>query len=113
MIKVISMQRYAEICEDADRLTSTFTGCRQRAKAKAALIVKKINNEPGKMVDDAKCVGRKIIYTYTENLGTKRFPDCYREVTDMEPMRHTEKMFYARYRQTNKDNVLCVLEDKE
>lgn len=111
MIKVISMQRYAEIREESDFLVTNLTGLRQRAKAKAALIVKKINNEPGKMVDDDKCVGRKIIYTYTENLGTKRFPDCYKAVTDMVPLRHTEKMFYTRFRQTNKDNVLCMLED--
>ena len=111
MIKVISMQRYTEIREEANILASNLTGCRQRAKAEAASIIKKINNEPGKMIDDAKCVGRKIIYTYTENLGTKRFPDCYKAVTDMVPLRHTEKMFYTRFRQTNKDNVLCMLED--
>ena len=111
MIKVISMQRYAEICNEADQLANKCTGCRRQAKAKAASVIQKLKNEPGKMVEDYNAIGATIIYTYTENLGTKRFPDCYREITNMEPLRHTEKMFYARFRQTNKDNVLCLLKE--
>lgn len=111
MIKVITMQRYAEICAEADQLANKYTGCRQRAKVKAASVIQRLNNEPGKMLEDENAIGATILYTYTENLGTKRFPDCYRAVTDMVPLRHTEKMFYTRFRQTNKSNVLCLLKE--
>ena len=111
MIKVITMQRYAEIRAEADQLANKYKGCRQRAKVMSASIIQKIKNEPGKMVEDGECIGHKIVCTYTENLGTKKYPDTYKELLMFTPIRQTPKMFYERYRQTNKDNVLCVLED--
>lgn len=108
MIKVISMQRYAEICNEADQLANKCTGCRRQAKAKAASVIQKLKNEPGKMVEDYNAIGATIIYTYTENLGTKRFPDCYREITNMEPLRHTEKNVLRKI-QTDKQRQCFVL----
>lgn len=111
MIKVISMHRFAEICAEAEQLASKYTGCRQRAKVSAASIIQKVNSDPGKIVDDGQAIGETIIYTYTHNLGTKRFPDTYKAVTNMIPIRQTEKMFHTMYRHTNKSNVICMLKE--
>lgn len=112
-MKVITRTRFMELKAAAFEASQNVRGCRQRAKAEASMLIASLEAEAAvEEVEDP--VGYNAVYTYTCNLGTKRWSDLYKEVgTTGKIVRETPKMLFGALDRCNKDKVICLIKEEE
>lgn len=111
-MKKISIEQWGNIILAASNNTDNMRGCRQRKKAYAQEIMRMLDECPGVKLDPQQALTLlTVLYVRTDNLGTKKWPDCYKtvEVSGV-IVRETEKMVYSTWGEhIRKDKILAVV----
>lgn len=111
-MKVITSDQLESIINAAHENSANGRGCRQRLKKEHAEIMRLLEECPGINVEPPKnLTDTYVVYVRTVNLGTKKWPDCYKaaEISGI-IVKETEKMIYTVWGEhVRKDKILAIV----